>query len=86
MALGFPTKLHDSTFGYLKPTDTQTETMAQAREAARVYADHLGELLPDGPDKTYCLRLLRTVAMWANVAISRDADGSPRTNGNGSSD
>ena len=71
--------LHDSTFGYLKPTDEQVDVMQAAREAAKEYADRLGELLPEGPDKTYALRQLREVAMWANIAITRNADGSPRT-------
>lgn len=34
--------------------------------------------LPDGPDKTYVLRQLRDCAMWANIAITRYPDGSPR--------
>ena len=36
-------------------------------------------LIPDGPDKTYMLRKFREVAMWANIAITRNPDGSPRT-------
>ena len=34
--------------------------------------------LPDGPDKTFALRNHRTTAMWANIAVTREADGSPR--------
>ena len=30
------------------------------------------------PDKTYVLRKLREVAMWANVSLTRHADGAPR--------
>ena len=67
-----------STFEYLKPTDLQLADMENARTAAKVYADALEVILPDGPDKTYTLRKLREVAMWANVAISRHPDGSPR--------
>ena len=70
--------LHESTFGYLKPTDDQIDTMQAAREASKEYADRLAELLPEGPDKTYALRKLREVAMWANIAITRNPDGSPR--------
>jgi len=70
--------LHVSTFDYLKPTDEQIATMAQVREAARVYADILDKLLPDGADKTFILRNHRSNAMWANVAITRQADGTPR--------
>jgi hypothetical protein len=71
--------LHPSTFDYLKPTDEQITTMTQAREASKNYARQLDELLPDGPDKTYILRRVREIAMWVNVAITREADGSPRT-------
>lgn len=70
--------MHRTTFEYLKPTDTQLNTMQAAREAAAAYAQALDELLPDGPDKTYALRKHREVAMWANIAITRNADGSPR--------
>ena len=70
--------LHESTFGYLQPTDEQKETMARAREAAKDYANALDYLVPDGPDKTYLLRKLREVAMWANIAITRQPDGAPR--------
>lgn len=71
--------LHSSTFQYLKPTDAQLETMAKARAAFETFATDIGGLLPDGPDKTYLLRQLRDCAMWANIAITRNPDGSPRT-------
>jgi hypothetical protein len=44
-----------------------------------VFAAVLDAELPDGPDKTYAIRSLRTVAMWVNVSITRNPDGSPRT-------
>lgn len=70
--------LHSSTFEYLKPTDDQIEHMSLVRNAAKVYADALDTHLPEGADKTYILRNHRTNAMWANVAITREADGTPR--------
>ena len=70
--------MHPSTFDYLKPTDGQMKVMEDARAAAKVYGLALIELLPEGPDKTYTLRKLREVAMWANVAITRQSDGAPR--------
>ena len=70
--------LHSSTFEYLKPTDAQVEKMGRLRVVAKLYADALEIELPDGPDKTYALRKMREVAMWANVAITRNADGTPR--------
>lgn len=70
--------MHDSTFEYLKPTEPQMTRMLGAREAVKLYADAIEHLVPDGPDKTYILRKLREIAMWVNVAITRQPDGSPR--------
>ena len=70
--------MHSSTFEYLKPTDDQFAQMAVVREAAKTYADALVANVPDGPDKTYLLRKLREVGMWANIAITRQPDGAPR--------
>ena len=41
----------------------------------------LDQLILDGPDKTFMLRQLRDCAMWANIAITRNPDGSPRQDG-----
>ena len=71
--------MHESTFKYLAPTDDQKEKMEMVREAALIYANVLQTIVPEGPDKTYLLRKLREVAMWANVSITRLADGTPRT-------
>jgi len=70
--------LDESTFGYLNPTQEQKDYMTLCRTAAAEYAEVLDQYVPDGPDKTYLLRKLREIAMWANVAITRNADGSPR--------
>jgi len=70
--------LHYSAFDYLQPSPAQIETMKVLREAAKVYAHILERELPDGPDKTYTLRRLREVAMWANVCVTRDSHGEPR--------
>jgi len=70
--------MHPTTYDYHTPTDAQKQDMAQARAAARAYSDVLDQVLPEGPDKTFVMRSLRTVAMWANVAIVRQADGTPR--------
>lgn len=69
--------MHPTTFQYLKPTDEQVERMGKLRDAAAVYAAALEAYLPDGPDKTWCLRNHRTTAMWGNVAVTRKADGTP---------
>lgn len=70
--------MHASTFEYLKPTDAQVATMARVRAAAKAFADVLDTELPDGPDKTFVIRAHRSNAMWANVAITRLPDGTPR--------
>lgn len=70
--------LHPKTFGYLKPTNAQMSDMHDARDAAAHYANALERLVPDGPDKTWIMRELRTLAMWANVTITRLPDGTPR--------
>ena len=69
---------HPSTYEYLKPTPVQTEQMTKLRAAAKAYNDVLDEVLPDGPDKTSIIRTHRTNAMWANVAVTRQPDGTPR--------
>lgn len=71
--------LHHSTFEHLTPTDEQKDDMDSVRRAATEYAQALDDVLPEGPDKTYCLRLLRTLNMWAMDAITRNPDGAPRT-------
>jgi hypothetical protein len=70
--------MHPSTFEYLKPTDEQIAAMAKVRLAAKAYCDMLDAVLPDGPDKTFIIRAHRSNAMWANVAITRHPDGTPR--------
>lgn len=71
--------MHPSTFEYLKPTDKQVEDMARVRAAAAAFNAVLEEVLPEGPDKTFTIRGHRSNAMWANVAITRLPDGTPRT-------
>jgi hypothetical protein len=70
--------MHFSTFEYLQPTDEQKAQMETVRAAAKAYFDALDSVLPDGPDKTFAIRNHRTTAMWANIAITRQPDGSPR--------
>lgn len=71
--------LHQTTFEYLKPTDEQVITMNEVRAAFKDFAQLLDQELNVGPDKTYILRELRSLAMWANVSITREPDGTPRS-------
>lgn len=70
--------LHPTTFEYLKPTDEQIAQMATLRQATAIYALTLDTALPAGADKTYILRKVREIGMWANVSVTREADGTPR--------
>jgi hypothetical protein len=70
--------MHASTYEYLKPTDEQVAQMTRVRAAAKTYSEVLETELPDGPDKTFVIRNHRSNAMWANVAITRLPDGTPR--------
>ncbi len=71
--------LHPNTFEYLNPTDEQKLVMSEACTAFANLVTHLDQILPAGPDKTFVLRQLRSCAMWANIAITRNPDGSPRS-------
>ena len=71
--------MHPSTFEFLKPTEEQIAQMTTVRLAAKAYCDILEASLPEGPDKTFIIRAHRSNAMWANVAITRLSDGTPRT-------
>ncbi len=70
--------MHLSTYEYLQPTPEQIDTMKTVRDAAAKFSAVLDMHLPDGPDKTHTIRTLRQAAMWANIAITRNPDGSPR--------
>ena len=76
--LEMPVSLHPSTFEYLKPTEQQLELMGAARQYSKEYAERLDGLLPDCADKSYILRRVRETAMWVNVCLTREADGTPR--------
>lgn len=68
----------EAAFDYQIPTESQLESMNETRKAFKALAEVLEMMIPDGPDKTYVLRTLRTTAMWANAAITKQPDGSPR--------
>lgn len=70
--------LDRTAFDYVKPSNDQTDDMTELRQAFTVLADKIEELLPEGRDKTWIFRQLRTVGMWCNVAITRHDDGAPR--------
>ena len=71
--------IHPECLDYCGPSPEAIADMQRVREAGKVYMRELIASLPDGSDKTYALRKLREVAMWANVSLTRHQDGSPRT-------
>ena len=73
---------HQTIFDYLEPTEHQKDLMTQVRRSVKTFADDLDRIVPEGTDKVHIVRSLRTLAMWANVAITRHADGTPRTKDN----
>jgi hypothetical protein len=52
--------------------------MSSVRANFTSVAFFIDAALPEGPEKTYIMRHLRGCAMWANVALTRNPDGSPR--------
>jgi hypothetical protein len=66
-------------FDYLTPSPEERESMERLRTAAKNYAMAIITEVESGPDRTYILRQLRSLAMWANVAVTRNPDGTPRS-------
>jgi hypothetical protein len=70
--------MHPTTFEYLKPNDGQMYEMGLLRKEFSHFAGHILASLPAGPDRDHVIRLIRDAAMWSNIAITRNPDGSPR--------
>jgi hypothetical protein len=70
--------LHQDAFNSVKASDAQLLGMQKVRESAREFFMVLERVVPDGPDKTYLVRKLMEVTMWANRAIMHRPDGAPR--------
>lgn len=71
--------LHRTTFAYVTQSDDQKRDMETVREAFTALAATVLKTVPNGPDRTHLIRKLRECCMWANVAITRHPDGSPRS-------
>jgi len=70
--------LHPSTFEYLTPRQGQLDVINALRDATARYAATIDQALDEGADKDYILRRIRETGMWVNVALLREADGTPR--------
>ena len=64
------TKIIDNWFTYHKPTEDQIESYSELREMAKVMAQAIDLLVPDGADKSAALRKLRECVMTANAGIA----------------
>jgi hypothetical protein len=67
-----------ATFQRLTPTVPQIAAIEKMRYAFADLVSTVEQHVPEGPDRTYIIRQLRTCAMWANMSITHNADGSPR--------
>jgi len=72
-------QLDSKTFEHLTPTDQQIQQMSTVRFGFSQLAAMIEAHVPEGIDRDHALRLLRTSAMWCNVAITRWEDGEART-------
>jgi hypothetical protein len=70
--------IRDDIFDNFTPTMEQADRMHQLRNAAKNYMEEILHLVPEGNDKKVAILKLRECAMWANVAVTRNEDGSPR--------
>jgi hypothetical protein len=70
--------IRDDIFDNFTPTFEQADRMRQLRDAAKTYMEAILDLVPEGNDKKLAVLKLRECAMWANVAVTRNEDGSPR--------
>jgi hypothetical protein len=71
-------KLDEETFQYVRPPDRQIADMAVLRGEFTGLCKMIEDVVPDGEDKDYAIRLLRSAGMWCNIAITRHEDGRPR--------
>lgn len=70
--------LHDKAFEFIQPSEDQKFKMDDLRAEFMSLARYVEHTLPEGPDKNHVLRLIRSAGMWANVAVTRFHDGTPR--------
>lgn len=69
---------HPLMFESVLPSEEQTQQMNRVRSAFTHLVTQIETHIPEGPDRTFIIRQLRDSAMWCNVAIIRNPDGSPR--------
>jgi hypothetical protein len=70
--------LHPHAFDSIKPTEAQLLAMQKVRDGAKEFYELLDRVVPDGPDKTFVVRQLMGLVMWANRAVMHRPDGAPR--------
>ena len=70
--------MHETTFEYLKPSDAQIATMGELRQAFAELVQHIEDRIPESRYRSLAITELESAAMWANKAITRQGNGTPR--------
>jgi len=70
--------MHEDVFKHLDPKPEQLDKLKRIQDASKAYAEVLEKEVEDGPDRTYLMRNVRQVDMWAHEAVTRRSDGTPR--------
>ena len=70
---------HPHVFTSVLPSEAQKARMDTMSTAFLGLLSYIHQHVPEGPDRTYVIRKVRETAMWCNVAIMRNPDGSPRS-------
>jgi len=65
-------------FSHIDPSAAQAAAIDEVRKAFSVLWERVDFLMPEGADKTFVRRTLRTASMWVNAAIMHHEDGSER--------
>lgn len=58
-------------FDYHRPDATRVAQHEQVRAAARVLADAINELVPEGREKSTAVTKVEEAMFWANAGIAR---------------
>lgn len=70
-------------FRYHEPTDGQVELYNRLRKAAKEFAETIIDCVPNSPDRTAAIRLVREAVMTANAGVALSAFWQTRLGGGG---
>jgi hypothetical protein len=66
----------DRRFDSSPPNEDRTKIHNSIRGACKVLAQHLNDLVPDGPEKNLAFQFLEETMMWSNKGVA-NADRRP---------